>query len=91
MIWSEGAWPGGGKIYCYDTSLSSGAGAACPNWPVNVSAYTATIDSQNVNCVWTNTDNGTISTIDVVTGLSQCTTPPSVGELSAPVVVPRLA
>lgn len=91
VIWSDGAWPGGGKIYCYDTSLSSGAGAACPNWPVNVSAYTATIDSQNVNCVWTNTDNGTISTIDVVTGQSQCTTPPSVGELSAPVVVPRLA
>lgn len=91
VIWADGSWPGGGKIYCFDTSLSSGAGAACPNWPVNVSAYTATIDSQNSNCVWTNTDNGTISTIDVITGGNTCTTPPSVGELSAPVVVPRLA
>lgn len=91
VIWADGAWPGGGKVYCFDTSLSSGAGAACPNWPVNVSAYTATIDTQNSNCVWTNTDSGTISTIDVITGGSSCTTPPSVGELSAPVVVPRLA
>ena len=91
VIWADGSWPGGGKVYCFDTSLSSGAGAACPNWPVNVSAYTATIDAQNPNCVWTNTDSGQITTIDVITGASTCTTPPSVAELSAPVVVPRLA
>lgn len=91
IYWSDGAWPGGGKIYCYDTSLSGGTGGACANWPVNVSAYTATIDSQNPNCIWTNTDNGTISTIDAITGQSACTTPPSVAEFSAPVIVPRLA
>lgn len=91
VYWSDGSWPGGGRIYCYDTSLSSGAGAACANWPVNVSAYTATIDSQNPNCIWTNTDSGTISTIDAITGQSACTTPPSVAEFSAPVIVPRLA
>ncbi|MEN9553651.1 MAG: Surface adhesin CshA repetitive domain [Actinomycetota bacterium] len=91
IYWSDGSWPGGGKIYCFDTSLSGGAGAACGNWPVSVSAYTATIDSQNPNCIWTNTDNGTISTIDAITGQSTCTTPPSVAEFSAPVIVPRLA
>ena len=91
IFWADGAWPGGGKVYCYDTSLNSGAGGACPNFPVNHSAYTATIDTQNINCIWTNTDNGTIATIDAVTGGSTCTTPPSVAEFSAPVVVPRIA
>ena len=91
IIWADGAWPGGGKVYCYDTSLSGGTGGACPNFPVNHSAYTATIDTQNANCIWTNTDNGTIATIDAMTGGSTCTTPPSVAEFSAPVIVPRLS
>lgn len=91
VYWADGSWPGGGKVHCFDTSAASGAGAACSNWPVNVSAYTATIDSQNQNCIWTNTDNGTISTIDAITGGSTCTTPPSVADFSAPVIVPRLA
>ncbi len=91
IIWADGSWPGGGKVYCYDTSLASGAGAACANFPVNHSAYTATLDAQNINCIWTNTDSGTIATIDAVTGGSTCTTPPSVAEFSAPVIVPRLA
>lgn len=91
IIWSDGRWPGGGQVNCYDTSLSSGAGAACANFPVNHSAYTATLDAQNINCIWTNTDSGTIATIDAVTGGSTCTTPPSVAEFSAPVIVPRLA
>ena len=91
VYWSDGAWPGGGKIYCWDKSLSSGTGAACANWPVNVSAYTATVDAQNQNCIWTNTDSGAITTIDAITGGSTCTTPPPVAEFSAPVIVPRLA
>lgn len=91
IVWADGAWSGGGKVYCYDSSLNGGSGGACPNFPVNHSAYTATIDSQNMNCIWTNTDSGQISTIDAVTGGSTCTTPPSVAEFSAPVIVPRLA
>ncbi len=91
VYWSDGAWPGGGKIYCWDQSLSSGAGAACANWPVNNSAYTATIDAQNPNCIWTNTDSGAITQIDAVTGGSTCVTPPPIAEFSAPVMLPRLA
>lgn len=91
IYWADGAWPGGGKIYCWDMSLISVDGAPCPSWPVNVSAYTATIDAQNPNCIWTNTDSGAITTIDAVTGGSTCTTPPPVAEFSAPLVVPRLA
>lgn len=91
IYWSDAAWFGGGKIYCFDTSLASGAGAACANWPVSTSAYTATIDSQNPNCIWTNTDSGAITTIDAVTGGSTCVTPPSTATFSAPVMVPRLA
>lgn len=91
IYWSDAAWFGGGKVYCFDTSLASGAGAACANWPVNTSAYTATIDSQNPNCIWTNTDSGDITTIDAVTGGATCVTPPSTATFSAPVLLPRLA
>jgi hypothetical protein len=89
--WADGSWPGGGRIHCWDASLASGAGAVCPNWPVNVSAYTATVDSQNPNCIWTNTDSGAITQIDAVTGASSCTTPPPIAEFSAPVMLPRIA
>jgi len=91
VYWSDGAWPGGGRIYCWDTSLASGAGAACANWPVSNSAYTATIDAQNPNCIWTNTDSGAITQIDAITGGSTCVTPPPLAEFSAPVILPRLA
>lgn len=91
VYWSDGNWPGGGFIYCWDTALASGAGAACANWPVGVSAYTATIDSQNANCIWTNTDSGAITTIDAITGGSTCVTPPAAATFSAPVLIPRLA
>jgi CshA-type fibril repeat protein len=91
VYWSDGAWPGGGRIHCWDASLSSGTGATCPNWPVSVSAYTATIDAQNPNCIWTNTDSGAITQIDAITGAGTCTTPPPIAEFSAPVMLPRLA
>lgn len=91
VYWADGRWPGGGNVYCWDQSLASGAGAACPNWPVGVSAYTATIDAQNPNCIWTNTDSGAITQIDAVTGGSTCVTPPPIAEFSAPVMLPRLA
>lgn len=91
VYWANGAWYGGGSIYCFDTSLNAGAGAACANWPVAVSAYTATIDAQNVNCIWTNTDSGAITTIDAITGGSTCVTPPATATLSTPVMIPRLA
>ena len=91
VYWSDGAWPGGGWIHCWDQSLASGAGAACANWPVSNSAYTATIDAQNPNCIWTNTDSGAITQIDAVTGGSTCVTPPPIAEFSAPVMLPRLA
>lgn len=91
VYWSDGNWPGGGFIYCWDTALASGAGAACPAWPVGRSAYTATVDAQNANCIWTNTDSGDITTIDAITGGSTCVTPPAAATFSAPVLIPRLA
>ena len=91
VYWSDGAWFGGGQFHCFDTSLSSGAGGACTNWPVSASAYSATIDPQNANCIWTNTDSGAITTIDGVTAGSTCVTPPSIATFAAPVLIPRVA
>lgn len=89
--WADGRWFGGGSIHCWDSSLSNGVGAVCANWPVSGDAYTATIDSQNPNCIWTNTDSGDIRQFDAITGGSSCVTPPPLADFSAPVLLPRLA
>lgn len=91
VYWADGKWSGGGNIYCWDAALGGGSGAACSGWPVANSAYTATVDAQNPNCIWTNTDSGAITTIDAVTRGSTCVTPPSSATLSAPLLLPRLA
>lgn len=89
--WADGSWSGGGKIHCWDSSLLAGVGAQCANWPISNSAYTTTIDSQNPNCIWTNTDSGDIKQFDAITGGSSCVTPPPRADFSAPVLLPRLA
>ena len=91
VYWADGAWSGGGYVYCFDQALNGGLGGACPNFRVSHSAYTTTIDPQNANCIWTNTDSGAIRTIDAVTGGSTCVTPPSTAAFAAPVLIPRLA
>ena len=91
LYWADGKWFGGGSTYCWDTSLNAGAGGACSNFPVSASAYTVTVDAQNTNCIWTNTDSGQIATIDAVTGGGTCVTPPSAAAFDAPVLLPRLS
>ena len=61
-----------GYAACYDWVTN----AACANFATNTllgtSRYAFTIDSSNINCVWTNGDSGTISNFDGTTGAAGC-------------------
>lgn len=73
-------WPTNASGSNWSTSAAScwdwATGAACSGFATNTSLgnsrYAFTIDSSNVNCVWTNGDTGTISNFDATTGAAGC-------------------
>ncbi len=85
-------WPGpSGRAFCFDSATD----AACPNWPIAIPVqYSIVVDPMNVNCIWTNGDDGTIRTWDLPTGTAGCKAPPPpppVATYYPQAVIPRLA
>jgi CshA-type fibril repeat protein len=89
------------NLWCYDVSnVSSVAGVAgrCANWTAatNLSykyvykIYTAQGDPTNPNCIWTNGDDGTINSVDVLTGQFGCAAPSTRAMFAGELVVPRM-
>ena len=88
-------------LWCYDVSnvstVSLEAGR-CANWtPANNLSYktvnkiyTAQGDPTNPNCIWTNGDDGTINSVDVLTGQFGCAAPSVRVLFSGALVVPRM-
>lgn len=65
---------------CFDVATNTW----CTNWGAGGIAhsfgyggYTVTLDPENSNCVWTNSDDGRIRSYDVLTAQLGCTSPPT--------------
>jgi len=99
----------GSRVNCYDAALSAGAGGKCTtaahvngsgvsvqgSFPLTVNAvYSVRTDPMNVNCLWSNGDDGTIRTWDVPSGTAGCKAPPPAPPVMTyfpQAIVPRLA
>ena len=69
--------PGGtnwnaGYAACYDWTTDAACAGFATNTLIGNSRYALTIDSSNINCVWSNGDTGTISNFDATTGQAGC-------------------
>lgn len=61
-----------GYAACYDWTTDAACAGFATNTLIGNSRYAFTIDSSNINCVWTNGDTGTISNFDAGTGQAGC-------------------
>ncbi|MGI9187036.1 MAG: hypothetical protein ACR2J9_05880, partial [Gaiellales bacterium] len=86
-----GGWgtfgPNVARFTCWDVATD----AACPGFPfARGYAYSLTVDSENGNCFWTNSDAGVIASFDAL-GRAGCALPPPTADLDAQTLVPRMA
>ncbi len=91
VYWAS-SWVNIDYYYCWDASLSGGAGAMCPNWPIAIwPTYTIQVDPANDNCLWTNAHSGGVQTWDAIRGTADCVTPPSTVVFEPDLIVPRMS
>lgn len=61
-----------GTAQCYDWVTNAACAGFATNTAIGGSRYALTIDSSNINCVWSNGDTGVITNIDGSTGAAGC-------------------
>ena len=61
-----------GRAACFDWTTQAACAGFATNVDLGASRYAFTIDTSNINCVWTNGDTGTISNFDANTGQAGC-------------------
>ena len=61
-----------GTAQCYDWVTNAACSGFATNTAIGGSRYALTIDSSNINCVWSNGDSGVITNFDGSTGASGC-------------------
>lgn len=88
------------NLWCFDVA-NTAAGTAAGNCSGFTAAsnlsykyiykiYTATQDPQNPNCLWTNGDDGVITPVEISTGATGCSMPPTRVTFSGEMIVPRM-
>jgi CshA-type fibril repeat protein len=92
VYWSDAVWYEVSAISCWDAALNGGAGGQCANFPIAEESYTVVVDPQNADCIWTNDNNGTIESFNVLDGSAGCPVDPDpVVQLPYTAVAPRMA
>ena len=87
VYWGNAGWStSAGALGCYDVATS----ASCPGFPVTTKNYVLVIDPANDNCLWKNSDDGTIGSFDTL-GRAGCAIGPATAAFQAEAVVPRTA
>lgn len=92
QYWLTGSgWSSGMPPVCWDWLT----GAACAGFDTTASTgirrYALTPDATNLNCIWTNGDNGQISSFDAYTGSAGCPGPSPTVLIPYTTVVPRMS